>query len=212
MDRAPFVALVCARSGLDEAAAERVIAGTLAALSERLLSIDAQAIATRLPRVWAPLLARGLGRDFEVDGLYARVANHAGLGRVEALEQSQVVCQALAEALDETGRQHLVLHLDHEWQRLFAPREVSAPAFTLHGVARRHVVAGGGNTLASGRPGAHRPISEGATGHEGSVVMSADPHADTKLSSARGLSAERSGSTLASGRPGGTRPLTDAAD
>ena len=160
MDRAPFIALVCQRTGLDEAAAERVITATLSALSERLISIDAQAIATRLPRAWAPLLARGQGQEFAVDGLYARVANRAGLGKVEALEQAQVACQVLAEGIDETGRQHLVLHLDEQWRRLFAARETTAPEFALHGAAKRHVVAGGGNTLASGRPGAHRPLSE----------------------------------------------------
>lgn len=212
MDRAPFIALVCGRGGLEEAAAERVVTATLTALAERLLSIDAQAIAARLPRPWAALLARGQGQDFTVDGLYARVANRAGLGRVEALEQTQVVCQVLHDSLDATGRQHLFLHLDDEWQRLFSPREVTPPEFAVRGAARRHVVAGGGNTLASGRPGGHHPLSESSPAQRGSVVGSADPHADTKLSSARGLSAERDGTTLASGRPGGSRPLSDAGD
>ena len=210
MDRAPFVALVSERSGLDEAAAERVIVATLSGLAERLLSIDAQAIAARLPRPWAPLLARGQGQDFTVDGLYTRVGNRAGLSRLEALEQTQVVCQVLSDALDETGRQHLVLHLDDEWRRLFAPRQVTPPEFALHGASKRHVVAGAGNTLATGRPGGHHPLSEATLGHRGSVVGSADPHADTRISSARGLSAERDGSTLASGRPGGTRPLSES--
>src|SRR5512141_3002113 len=38
MDRAPFIALVCGRGGLEEAAAERVVTATLTALAERLLS------------------------------------------------------------------------------------------------------------------------------------------------------------------------------
>jgi uncharacterized protein (DUF2267 family) len=212
MDRAPFVALVCERGGLEEAAAERVITATLAALSERLLSIDAQAIAARLPKAWTPLLARGHGQEFTVDGFYTRVANAAGLGRVEALEQTQVVCQVLTEALDDTGRQHLVLHLDDEWRRLFVPRNATPPEFGLRGANRRHVAPGAGNTLASGRPGGHHPLSEGSPAQPGSVVASADPHADTKLSSAQGMSAEREGQTLASGRPGGTRPVSDASD
>jgi hypothetical protein len=65
--------------------------------------------------------------------------------------------------------------------------------------------------IASGRPGSTRPLSAAnprVLEHRHSVARNGDPHGDTKLSSARGLTQEREGETLAAARPGpGLRPI-----
>jgi hypothetical protein len=69
---------------------------------------------------------------------------------------------------------------------------------------------GEGHTLADGRVGSHRPLSEAHPGEAqpGSVRAKA-PHADTKLSSSRGLTQEREGRTLAAARPENLVPDDD---
>jgi len=52
------------------------------------------------------------------------------------------------------------------------------------------------------------PLHPDLLAHRHSVARSDDPHADSKLSSARGLRQEREQRTLASGRPGSRRPLS----
>ncbi len=212
MDRSRLIEAVRERSGLSAEGAERAIVATLGVLAERLLEIDAHALASRLPPAWARVFARGGDREFDLDGFYDRVSEREGVGRVQALEHAQVVCQVLAGSLDEIGRQHLVLHLPEAWRQLFAPRPVGAPEHELHGASRRHVPAGAGRTLATGRPGAHRPLSEASPAHSGSIAASEDPHGDTKLSSSRGISVEREGDTLADGKPGSKHPLSEASD
>ena len=122
MDAAWVIKEVCGRSGVDATEAERVIVATLESLAERLLDIDAKAIAARLPPVWAQHLARGGNQEFDIDGLYTRVSERTGLWLEEALELTQVVCQAFSGALDSIGRQHLLLHLPGPWHVLFTPR------------------------------------------------------------------------------------------
>jgi uncharacterized protein (DUF2267 family) len=159
LDPTHLTALVAERAGIEPEAAATVVEATLTALAERLLDLDARALAARLPPSWASLLARGGSGDFDPDGLYTRVRLKTGLTPGQALERAQVVCQVLALALDETGRKHLALHLPPEWHPLFTPRAASAPPFALHGASRRRMVPGVGTTLASGHPGPRHPLS-----------------------------------------------------
>ena len=138
MDRSRLIEAVRERSGLSADGAERAIVATLGVLAERLLEIDAHALASRLPPAWARVFARGGDREFDLDGFYDRVSEREGVGRVQALEHAQVVCQVLASSLDEIGRQHLALHLPEAWRQLFDPRPVGAPELELHGASRRH--------------------------------------------------------------------------
>ncbi len=139
----------------------------------------------------------------------ARIAHRAGVPVGFAREHAQVVCQVLSEAVGVEGRQHLRVHLPRAMADLFTPRATSSPPPT-H-IHPHHVEPGEGRTLASGRPGSTNPLS-GATSaaHRDSIARSDDPHADTKLSSAHGLSAEQHNETLAGGRPGSKRSLSDA--
>jgi hypothetical protein len=71
--------------------------------------------------------------------------------------------------------------------------------------------AGHGDTLAEGRPGSRHPLSEARSdrSQSESVVATENPHADTKLSSAHGLTQEREGESLATGHSGSDRPLDE---
>jgi hypothetical protein len=65
------------------------------------------------------------------------------------------------------------------------------------------------DTLAEGRPGSHRPLSEGpGRGAQRGSIAEDNPHADTKLSSASGARQEHRRDTLAEGRPGARIPLS----
>jgi hypothetical protein len=68
----------------------------------------------------------------------------------------------------------------------------------------------GGHTLAEGRPGSRRPLAEARppAGQADSVARTDNPHGDTKLSSARGLTQEREKESIATGSGGSRRPLS----
>lgn len=61
---------------------------------------------------------------------------------------------------------------------------------------------GGTRTLSEGRPGSRHPISEARpTQRQQHSVEDDNPHGDTKVSSATGLTQEREHETLAEGEP-----------
>lgn len=192
----------------DEAEAARAIAATLATLRQRLVDDEAEAVARALPDVFAEILRRGAYEgDFDADELIRRVQAREAVPRAFAREHAQVVCQALADAMRGDALDRLLKHLPAELAELFAPRPQSTPP----AAPERHDATppGSGATLATGRPGSKRPLSEARPdrAHPGSVARSDAPHADTKLSSAGGLTQERLGETLATGKPGSTRPV-----
>jgi uncharacterized protein (DUF2267 family) len=205
MDYDQFVADVQLRAGFEGSGeAERAIAVTVRVLGQRLLPEERVAVAGALPEpVAGRLLRTPYERDFDLDELYDHVARgegtQAGFGR----EHAQAVCQAIGTALPHEVRLRLQKHLPAEIAVLFGSRDAGAsPLRPVH--AEPPVEPGAGTTLATGRPGSRHPVSEGRAdcAHEGSVARSDDPHADTKLSSSRGLTQERLGESLASGQPG----------
>lgn len=64
-----------------------------------------------------------------------------------------------------------------------------------------------GHTLADGKPGSRHPLSEANPSHgqSHSVAESANPHADTKLSSSKGTTQEREKEDLAEGKSPGRK-------
>jgi len=103
-----FVEQVCTRSGMADAARmERAIAATLEVLGERLRTVDARAVARRLP----PELACHLRGTSAVaspdtdtpDALVTQVCSESGV----RAEELRAICQVLAETLDEQGRAQL---------------------------------------------------------------------------------------------------------
>ncbi|MEK7704526.1 MAG: DUF2267 domain-containing protein [Myxococcota bacterium] len=138
--------------------AERVTRAVLESLGARLLEIDAEVVARRLPPAWAAWLRRPHEGDFSLVELYRRVAERQGVEVREVIEHVAVVCQVVAESVDEVACKHLRMRLPEDFAALFTSRQ------------RRSNVA-------------HVPGGRGALPHRHSVMRSDNPHADRKLSS-----------------------------
>jgi uncharacterized protein (DUF2267 family) len=189
----------------DRQEAERTVRAVLEVLGERLSWPVIQTLAEDLP---APLAASLRGvvphQDFNLAEFHARVASRTGVPLGRAVEHTGVVCQFLAEALSP-GTVHRVREaLPEPMSALFTPRE------PVEGFEYVHLEPGR-RTLAEGRPGSEHPLSEARPGraHSHSVARADNPHGDTKLSSATGLTQEREQETLAAGHPGSDRPLSE---
>jgi len=188
--------------------AGRVIEVTLEVLRQRLVDDEAAALAGELPERIGQILRGGAYEgDFGVEELYRRVKAREGVPLGFAAEHAQAALQVLGEHIDGELRLRLQRHLP-EYAELFEPRQEPPPPL----VPERYehlTEPGQGTSLSDGRLGSRYPLSEAAPveGHEHSVARSAEPHADTKMSSSHGLSQERSGDTLSTGKPGSSRPL-----
>jgi uncharacterized protein (DUF2267 family) len=120
------------------------------------------------------------------------------------LERVQEVCAVLAATLPPALVESVARELPAQLSEAFEPRGL--PGLT----PRRRGLE---PTLAGGRSGALHPISEAQTGSAHALSSSrprpaqqgsldeANPHGDSKLSSARGTTQEREHETLAEGRP-----------
>jgi hypothetical protein len=148
----------------------------------------------------APALAQTSQYDF-MHHVAAREGVRLGL----AVEHAEIVCRALGETLSPTTLARL-RHALPDLALLFEPAEEGEP---LPENAERAPDAP--NDLAEGRPGGTHPLSTAdprILAHRHSIARSDDPHAETKLSSACGLTQERDARTLAAGRPGSRRPIS----
>jgi len=187
------------RTGLpDRLTAELALRATLGALAARLTKDEAEALSARLP----PMLARVVELveyegDLDADTIYERVGRRSGTPTRIAREQADVVLAALAEHLDDELKRRLVRALPEPIAERFREHDEGEPP--PHPI----VVAPPASTLATGRPGSRRPLSEARPerAHAESIARSDDPHAERKLSTSRGLTQELLGRTLATGRP-----------
>jgi uncharacterized protein (DUF2267 family) len=209
--KAELVERIMAESGIGDARdAERALRATLTTLGERLTESEARALARELPES----LARSLGEeaydtDFDAAELYERVRRREGATPGFAREHAQVVLRVLGSALGDELRGRLARVLPEEIVVAMSPRPKSTPPpyrAPSHGPPL--------TTLATGKPGSEHPLSIAAVpeGQTHSIAREDNPHADTKLSAARGLTQEREREALASGRGGPARPLSEATD
>lgn len=196
----------------DDDAAARARDATLRALRRGLTDDDADWLALDLgPELAAPLLRGVYVGDVSLEPFYRWVARFAGLRRGVAREQAQVVCRVLAELLSPSTVARLQRCLP-ELAALFAQPELEQPASEPHHLRDEPAPD---HTLAGGKPGSERPLCDARPsnaagspadaarrGHAHSVAVSDDPHGDSKLSGARGLSQERDGRSLATRRRG----------
>lgn len=200
---------VHARLGLDdEAALERGIFATVHAVAPSIQPEDRRALPDAVPE---PIrreitIARYVG-PLDEEAFYESVAHRAAVPLGLARELSQVVLHELGTRIGAELRSRLAHHAGPSmawlWDQPSAPEAAPRPA----GTRSR---PGGGHTLASGRPGSRKPLSEsGPLGHTDSIARSDNPREDRKLSSARGTTQEREGRTLAEGRPGSAHPVSD---
>jgi len=184
--------------------AERGLATTLETLGFLLPERLVRALEAALPAECSDPLALGLSAS----RLQLRTHGAVGGGTLprQVMERIQMICTALEPVLPPDLVPDLLRELPPPFQAAFGRHPTPSPPLR----APR-------GTLASGRPGSGRPLSEAAPGsthplhsarpaaaHQESV-QSSNPHGDTKLSSAHGTTQEREHETLAEGRSERTR-------
>ncbi|MBZ4417379.1 DUF2267 domain-containing protein [Myxococcus sp. RHSTA-1-4] len=193
-----FLSRLAERAGLrDTEEAARTARAVLGVVGTRLDRRDLQLLTEDLPAPISELLRSDTpGQDFDLKELYARVAGREHVRPGFAMEHTGIVCQVLAEALSEGTLHRLHENLPAPLAGLFTPREPRERFEYVHLDPAR-------GTLAEGRPGSRHPLSESRPErtHTHSVARSDNPHGDTKLSSASGLTQEREHETLATGHP-----------
>lgn len=201
MDEAALLEKVRSFSGSRSRQATHALAVTLATVCSCLDGSTRRALVQGL----GPLLVRGVDfdappRELEAAAFYARVATLAHLPLGRAVEATQAALEALAclgsdELLTRVRKQ---LHPSVAERMVQPERDAEAPAHVRHHPPAEHKR---GPTLSTGRPGAAHPLAESGRelAHSQSVVASKEPHGDTKLSSARGITQEQDDRTLAEG-------------
>jgi uncharacterized protein (DUF2267 family) len=192
----------------DEAAAARTFLAVVKVASRSLRPEERQVLAASLPVEVGPVLRHPEpARPCDLDSLVNDLAAAEGIGAGLALEHLAVAGRALAEALPPAGRALLMRALP-DLSRLLEPRDEPEP---VHETSEWP--AGTPHDLAEGRQGGRHPLASSdpsRLAHQHSIARSDDPHGDSKLSGARGLSQEREAETLATGKPGSRRPLSSS--
>ena len=206
MYRADFIERVEGLGSFGPGQADAATRATLEALGAALLPAERRTLAEGLPEELAALVLEAKEpRDaLDLERFYQRVQRHESVRSGRAHEHAQIVCRVLATVVP--GENLALVGRRVPWLApLFeAPERTETPAPE---VLRRDAPT---NTLAGGRPGSRHPLSSAVPRREQSQSVAAtdSPHADTKLSSSRGLTQERENETLASGHPGSKRPLS----
>ena len=211
--RAALLRRIVHLAGLDTTReASAALRATLASLGERLPDEDVDVIAGALPDGLVPILRNRKRKGaFDVAEFFDRVRRREGVSLGFAREHAQVVCRALGETWREDVLGVLDRALPESFAELFRPPPSSAsappPDHRIPHVARGH-------TLATGGPGARHSLADsrppGAQAH--SIAREAKPHADSKLSSAQGMTQERLDDSLATAHPDARRTLSKASD
>lgn len=162
--------------------ASRALVATLHVLGERLTDDEASLVAAALPPDLARVIEqREYESDFDAAELYRRFSAITKASAGNAREQVDVVLRVLADLLTDEARARVMRALPPELGRRFEAELFDPPPAYGEGLPPpRH-------TLSSGKPGSAHPLSEAhPAGHRHSVANASNPHADRKLSSARG--------------------------
>jgi len=192
----------------DDELADRLIHAAVVTLGEVLPPEAAAELAARLPE---PHRGRLSGSDYTpglaIPDVLARIAERAELGEPQVRDLAPAVFGAVAETVGADTLATVTPRVAEPLRPLLAmpdPDQGDRPA------PYYHPSSGGQGTLATGRLGGGRTLSEGrpVLGHANSIARAEDPRGDTKLSGARGISTEREGRTLAAGRPGHGNPIS----
>jgi|GEM_PF-2246509 len=188
----------------DESMAAQLATATLRALGPALPEEARGYLATHLPEAHRKdLHAEGPEQEGALLALFARVSELSGLPEPAVRDHLPAVFGALSEEVGDKDLPRLKSLAPEYLAPLFAiphPDTGTRPPEYIH--------PSHGSSLASGRPGSSRPLSDASPsrGHRNSVAMSDDPHGDTKLATASGTHSEQLKRTLATGRPGHDKP------
>jgi uncharacterized protein (DUF2267 family) len=168
-----FVEHVASHAGVPIDHADRIVRTVIAGIGTYLSSSQRQLVADELP----PALATALreGSDFAAPIDERVLAPGVTVG--QAREFIASTCRVLVEELSDEA-----LHAIRENvpPAIAAYLEPTSPELAHVAVAPHRY-----ETLASGRPGSLHPIDESPPSHHANTVDDANPHASTKLSSAR---------------------------
>jgi hypothetical protein len=181
----------------DDPTIERTLLATLGELAAELPDVDRRALLDVTPSECVPPELHEPSSGSPID----RVARRAALPLGRAREETAAVVRALAEALSAEARARLFRHVDPELRALVSAMDHAPESTAAH--APPAPVRRAPPTLATGRPGSEHPLSEARpdVAHAHSIARSDEPHADTKLSSAHGITQERLHETLSEGAP-----------
>ncbi len=185
---------VAFHAGTGPEVAERAMRLVLAAIGARLNDEDRQLFADELSPGLATALVSGdvaLPLEAQLVPACASVGHArelvAAVCRVLAEELSDDVARAVHASVPEPIAQYFVADADPYRARTTQPT---------------------GHTLATGRPGSRRPVSDTRLSRmHGESVAADNPHAATKLSSSPGSAQERRHETLSEDTPDRTRTL-----
>lgn len=189
-----LVSHVAAHAGVSEVTAERILHEVLGGIGGMLSRADRTFFEEELPAPLAAVVERGgsVAQPLEERVLpYARSAGHAR-------ELVASVCHVLAEELSTEALDLVRATLPPTVRDFATP---TAPE-------REHAATDRRRGLAGGHFGSEHPLDEARVdrAHADSVAAG-NPHADSKLSSARGTTQERLHETIAEGAPK-RRPIT----
>ena len=135
------------------------------------------------------------------EALYDRMQHRCRVEKGVAVESIQVALAAMVRELSPETRRWLQHRLGEPWAELLAHRErSSAPPRQRVRRESDHP-----RTLAEGRTGGARPLSESAPQPQPDSVAEDNPYADRKVSSAIDVQAE----PLSSGNPRSKHPLSE---
>lgn len=187
---------IAGHAGISPARASHVARTVLSALGARLTPARRELVADELPDALAAALRDDASAALPVEERLLEPG--ITIGRARELVAS--VCRVLAEELSTQALDVL---------RDASPREL-AELLARPGADLASRPAEPRSTLAAGRPGSRRPISETAppAAQTGSVAEP-NPHGGAKLSSSPGTMQERRRTTLADARPDDARTLAD---
>jgi uncharacterized protein (DUF2267 family) len=184
------------------------IRATLSALGEQLPPRERSALGDALPAPFRAGLGVGAARSLDVPGFFDAVSRREGVAPGFGREHAEVVCRVLGELLPGALRAEIERTLPQSVADLFLGPEagVTPPGYAVVPVAERH------DTLATGHPGSQHPLSSSRPDdtQRHSVAGEDNPHADTKLSSAPGLTQERLDESLATAHPETRRRIGQA--
>jgi uncharacterized protein (DUF2267 family) len=194
--------------------ARRAFDATLQALRRGLNEDEADWLAVALgPALSGPLLRQSHAGELPPEELFRWTKRYTKTRKGVAVEQAQVVCRTLAELLPTADLERLKRHLPELAPLFSVPEDVGAAE-----LQPRHRAVSTDRTLAGGRPGSTRPLSDAggpsdralaeakpARSQTHSIPPTRDPHDDPRPSSTRGSSLEREGRTLATAGHGAQR-------
>ena len=174
--------------------AQRAAFATVRALGEVLDDAIADALRHNLPETLGHAVFRGSSRH-PLAELFKRVAMHEDTTPGAAKEHAEVVCGVLGGVLHGDLVTRMGRDLGHPELFEWTHDDSSLPEVPPYGEGAAPLSE---RTLAAGKPGSEHPVAESRPelGHTHSVARSSDPHADTKLSSARGTTQERTHDTV----------------